>query len=216
LQHLVAYYRALKQKNAALKQQSDPTLFDSLLIEHGVGIITARQSFIAGLAGQAAVLYRQLAPASEMHLHYAPSFEYDRTASDTPGLSKEFERELLRKQSAERQRQVSLVGPHRDELVIMINDLPARTHASRGEWRTAAIAIKLGLFELLRGKRQYAPILLLDELFAELDHDRAAALVQTFGMFGQLFVTTAGRPSDILGNAGKRFHVVSGTIEQES
>ena len=103
--------------------------------------------------------------------------------------------------------QSSLVGPHRDELVITINGLPARSHGSQGEWRTAAVALKLAVFEMLRESHNQTPILLLDEIFAEFDASRRDRLVDSLGDLGQVFLTTAGQPPPQLGEMACKFEV---------
>jgi DNA replication and repair protein RecF len=88
-------------------------------------------------------------------------------------------------------RAVSTVGPHRDELAIGVNGLPSRTHASQGEQRTAALALRLGGHGVVSDAAGEAPILLLDDVFSELDPGRAAALLRRLPA-GQAVLTTAG------------------------
>ncbi len=110
----------------------------------------------------------------------------------------------------------SLIGPHRDDLNIILNGLPARTHGSQGEWRTAAIALKLAVYNLLKNKNEYPPILLLDEIFAELDNNRTESLVDLFTGFGQLFLTTAIEPPDFLNDNSRKYEIVNGYINKVS
>ena len=88
-------------------------------------------------------------------------------------------------------RGVSTVGPHRDELDLTIDGMPARTHASQGEQRTLALALRLGVHELVAERTGSAPVLVLDDVLSELDARRAAALM---GLLpdGQIVITTAG------------------------
>ena len=88
-------------------------------------------------------------------------------------------------------RQVCLVGPHRDDLDLDLNGLPARTHASQGEQRTLALALRLAAHRLVTERVGSAPILLLDDVFSELDGDRSAALLAHLP-HGQVLLTTAG------------------------
>jgi DNA replication and repair protein RecF len=88
-------------------------------------------------------------------------------------------------------RAVSTVGPHRDELALSINGMPARTHASQGEQRSLALALRLGTHSVVTDTTGAAPILLLDDVFSELDPDRSAALVVHLPP-GQALLTTAG------------------------
>ena len=91
----------------------------------------------------------------------------------------------------ELRRQVCLVGPHRDDLDLDLNGLPARTHASQGEQRTLALALRLAAHRLVTERVASAPVLLLDDVFSELDGQRSAALLHHLPQ-GQVILTTAG------------------------
>ena len=108
----------------------------------------------------------------------------------------------------------SLIGPHRDDLAFLIMGQPAKTHGSQGQWRTAAVSLKLALYDLLRRKRKVAPVLLLDEIFAELDAKRSHELINLFGGFDQLFLTTALEPPEPLRQGGCRFRIAGGTVQE--
>ena len=88
-------------------------------------------------------------------------------------------------------RQVCLVGPHRDELQLAVGGLPARTHASQGEQRTLALSLRLGAHRLVAARTRTTPVLLLDDVFSELDERRGAALLAHLAA-GQIVLTTAG------------------------
>ena len=94
-------------------------------------------------------------------------------------------------------RQVTSVGPHRDELELGIGTRPARTHASQGEQRCVALALRLATHELRRGDLPEPPVLLLDDVFSELDARRAAALVELLPP-GQVLLTTAVDPPPVV------------------
>jgi DNA replication and repair protein RecF len=86
---------------------------------------------------------------------------------------------------------VSTVGPHRDELELSIAGLSARTHASQGEQRTLALALRLGVHRLVAERTGSAPVLVLDDVLSELDVHRATALLRSLPA-GQIVITTAG------------------------
>jgi DNA replication and repair protein RecF len=88
-------------------------------------------------------------------------------------------------------RQITLVGPHRDELDIVLAGLPARTHASQGEQRCIALALRLAAHRAAAERLGAPPLLLLDDVFSELDADRARALIEHLPA-AQVLVTTAG------------------------
>jgi DNA replication and repair protein RecF len=112
--------------------------------------------------------------------------------------------------------QTSLVGPHRDDVYFEINTFPARSHGSQGQWRTAAVSIKLAMYELLRESKSAPPLLLLDEIFAELDSRRSQRLIELFGDFSQVFLTTAMEPPGSLKEQGRSFRIHEGKIEDIS
>ena len=87
-------------------------------------------------------------------------------------------------------RGITTVGPHRDEIEILLNDMPARTHASQGEQRSLALALRLAGHELVRATTGVAPLLVLDDVFSELDDNRSTALIEALPA-GQTLVTSA-------------------------
>ena len=106
---------------------------------------------------------------------------------------------------------VTSVGPHRDDLEISLGGLPARTHASQGEQRTVALAMKLGAHELVTDRLGSAPLLLLDDVFSELDPNRSEALLAGLGN-GQAILTTATKPPDQV-DATLTVEMIHGVIE---
>ena len=88
-------------------------------------------------------------------------------------------------------RGVSTVGPHRDDVDLVLNGMPARTHASQGEQRTLALALRLGVHHLVAERTGSTPVLVLDDVLSELDTNRASALLQMLPA-GQIVITTAG------------------------
>ena len=107
-------------------------------------------------------------------------------------------------------RGVTLVGPHRDDLRLEIGELEARTQASQGEQRTLALALRLAGHEVLTTMTDVAPVLLLDDVFSELDAFRAAALVEHLPAGQTLLTTAAGLPAGI--HPEQRFRVDAGRI----
>ena len=91
----------------------------------------------------------------------------------------------------ELRRRVSLVGPHRDDVELTLDGLPSRTHASQGEQRTLALAMRLAAHQVVTVAAGTPPLLLLDDVFSELDPDRSRALVDSLGT-AQTLLTTAG------------------------
>ena len=190
--HLTDYQRALTQKNAALKHDMDTEPFDALLIEYGSKLMEERKKFVDSLRQTTVDCYSQVAGGEQMELTYQPKIELDDLLVGIEQIKEAFTEKLSHVGPRERAAGVSLVGPHRDDLDFTINARPARTHASQGQWRTAAVALKYAVYQLLKSTKGTAPVLLLDEIFAELDHERATRMMHLFGEAEQTFVTTAG------------------------
>ena len=113
---------------------------------------------------------------------------------------------------AEVDRGVTLVGPHRDEWRLLVGGMESRTHASQGEQRTLALALRLGGHRLCTELTGSSPVLLLDDVFSELDDQRAVALVAHLDA-GQTLVTTAGAvPRGI--SADRMLRVDGGRVEE--
>ncbi|MDZ4723331.1 MAG: DNA replication/repair protein RecF [candidate division Zixibacteria bacterium] len=214
LNDLTDYYRALAQKNAALKNQMDPSPFEPLLVSYGSRVMALRSSALRTLKMLASDYYSRISGGEKMMLRYDSSVAIDEDEESLDRIETAFQLRLDDYCAKERILKNSLVGPHRDDITFEIADKPARTHGSQGQWRTAAISLKLGIYHLLKEKRRVTPILLLDEIFAELDTSRATALMQEFGEFKQLFLTTAIEPPREMGERGQRYRIDSGRIEQ--
>jgi DNA replication and repair protein RecF len=184
--------RVLKQRAALLKgaggrldEGAATTLdvFDAQLASVGAALASARRNLVARLAPVAGSAYDRLAGGpSEVTLRYEAAW------GDGPD---ELAAALEAARPDDVRRGVSTVGPHRDDLVATLAGLPSRTHASQGEQRTLALALRLAVHEVVADVAGSAPILLLDDVFSELDPDRTAALVANLPP-GQALLTTAG------------------------
>ncbi len=216
LRNLTDYRKALVQKNAALKQGLDPSAFNDLMVAYGSAVIKARMDFLDGLAESSAWFYNRISGGGSLSLTYEPSIGPVGDSSDDTAIREAFSRKLELLQERERVLQTSLAGPHRDEAIFEIEQQPARTHGSQGQWRTAAVSLKLAVYRTLKLKRGLMPILLLDEIFAELDARRTANLVEAFEDFGQLFLTTAVEPPEILKEHSHSFRISQGLIQDIS
>ncbi len=141
----------------------------------------ARATLVARLTPMVAEAYEQLADRpSAVELRYEPP-----VAPAWPGArARRGARDDVR-------RGVSTVGPHRDDVELFIGGLPARTHASQGEQRTLALALRLGGHRMVAEKAGSAPVLVLDDVLSELDPQRSAALLHHLPA-GQVVLTTAG------------------------
>ena len=211
LSDLTNYYKVLSQKNAALKSEIDPDPFNQLLVEYGASIMVARAKFLASLAALTVDYYRKISGGCAIGIEYRPSVAVE-PGSAVEEVRRRFTEKLASRGEQEQILKASVVGPHRDEVYFEINELPARTHGSQGEWRTAAVSLKLAVYHLLKKERGTEPILLLDEIFAELDQQRAQALIEAFEGFGQVCLTTALDPPDSLRQGSRSFRIEDGAI----
>jgi DNA replication and repair protein RecF len=154
-------------------------VWDARLDVAGTALVEARE-----------VLVRQLEPITEAH--------YSRLAGEATPVGLVYQRSwsgrlmdaLLEGRSKDVERGVSLLGPHRDELELTLHDLPGRTHASQGEQRSLALALQLAAHQLATERLGSAPVLLLDDVFSELDPHRSTALLAGLPT-GQALLTTA-------------------------
>ncbi|MEO8268008.1 MAG: DNA replication/repair protein RecF [Ilumatobacteraceae bacterium] len=182
--------RIIKQRNMLLKQlggrlgdEAALTLdvWDSKMAEVGDQFGHARAVLIARLSPLVSEAYEQLADRmTSIELRYEPAWRQR-------GLGTA----LVEARTDDVRRGVSSVGPHRDDVDLFINGMPARTHASQGEQRTLALALRLSAHRLVTDKAGSAPVLVLDDVLSELDPGRCEALLRHLPP-GQVVLTTAG------------------------
>ena len=182
--------RVLRQRNVLLKQAAnrrtpevEATLdvFDAKLVDVGERLGVARAALVDKLEPVVAKAYDVVASAAA-----SVTMSYD-----APWRGSLADR-LRASRADDLRRGVTTVGPHRDDVVLTVNGMPARTHASQGEQRSLALALRLGAHELVTEFAGSAPILLLDDVFSELDPDRSVALLRAIPPGGQSLLTTAG------------------------
>lgn len=214
---LTDFQKALVQKNAFLKQEdnSAETPYDDLLVDYGSAVIMARYRFIEIILPIAERYYEKISSGGKFKIKYNPSVPLADENVTPDQVKSAYKKKLARYRDRERILQTALVGPHRDEIDFYIRGFPARAYGSQGELRTATIALKMAVFEYLKSVRRETPILLLDEIFAELDERRKEMLVESFGDFGQLFLTSATALPDSLAQNSRRFEIEAGKIINE-
>ncbi len=181
--------RIVRQRNTLLKQSGGRLtddiavtldVWDAKFAEIADQFGYARATLVARLTPMVQEAYEQLAGvATPLDLRYEPAWR-------TTGLAAA----LGEARALDVRRGVSTVGPHRDELVMSINGLPSRTHASQGEQRTLALALRLAGHRLVTERTGSAPVLVLDDVLSELDDHRAIALLEHLPA-GQVVITTA-------------------------
>ncbi|MCK2035031.1 DNA replication/repair protein RecF [Microbacterium sp. SSW1-49] len=214
---LADYDRVLKQRNALLKSArargikgealSTLDVWDDKLVALGSEIIVARQRLAADLQKPVADAYAAIAGADHQpQLEWAlsvrgadPEEETGRVDAqgdaviETSGdIAEMFRASLLAKRSSELERGLTLTGPHRDDLVLRVRSLPVKGYASHGESWSVALALRLASAELLRSESPAGdPVLILDDVFAELDANRRQRLADLTAGYEQVVVTAA-------------------------
>ncbi|WP_148573332.1 DNA replication/repair protein RecF [Nocardioides caldifontis] len=206
------YDKVLKQRNALLKnalgrggrarggdEYFDSTLavWDEQLVRLGAELVVERARLVEELGPRLAEAYAAVAKdagRNDAAVRYQPSVSHEPVEADGPprrdGVARMFHVELERRRPEERQRGITLVGPHRDELALSVGTLPVKGYASHGESWSFALALRLASYELLRADGD-DPILILDDVFAELDVDRRDRLAELVAPAEQVLVTAA-------------------------
>ena len=212
---LADYERVLKQRNSLLKSArnarvSEGTLstlevWDAQLTALGAELVAARALLVVELSPHVAHGYATI--AGEGHV---VGLAMEETAGRTP---EEFAAALAAGRREELDRGLTLVGPHRDDLVVELNGMPARTHASHGESWSTALALRLGAAELLRETGPAGdPVIVLDDVFAELDARRRSRLVAAVTGYEQVLITAAVLEDLPAGIDGPLLHIRAGAI----
>jgi DNA replication and repair protein RecF len=225
------YERVLRQRNTLLKSLSGrlrggppPTdteatldVWDSHLARAGGELLEARLTTLADLAPHISKAYADIAPTNNDAIaEYRASADLDVPRQVEHGtaradLSAALESAMAERRAEEIQRGVSLVGPHRDDIALSLGMLPAKGYASHGESWSFALALRLGSFHLLRADG-VEPVLVLDDVFAELDSVRRERLASGVRVAEQVLVTAAvgADVPELL--AGQRFRVAGGDV----
>jgi DNA replication and repair protein RecF len=234
------YERALKQRNTLLKsarargmkadQLGTLDIWDERLVTIGSQIIAARGALVEALQPEIARAYLAVAgsdhgPSARPELSILSDDPGEDDVSDEPGardggrftrtedVMPVFAAAIARMRPRELERGLTLVGPHRDDVLFRLNGLPAKGYASHGESWSFALAIKLASAELLRRDSQTGdPVLILDDVFAELDQARRGRLAEAVTGFEQVLITAAvfeDVPAHLAANA---VHIRAGEI----
>jgi DNA replication and repair protein RecF len=190
---LSRYNQIVTQRNALLRdlreRGGDPTqlaFWNKHLVEHGSYLVARRQEALVSLDGLAHAIHDELTDSLEsLHLRYVPSVEHSSGIAggivgfkDREEVKTTFEQQLLGLRQREVAAGMTLIGPHRDEMRFLINDIDAGVYGSRGQQRTAALSLKLAEVDLMRRETGEHPVLLLDDVLSELDIHRRRYLLR--------------------------------------
>ena len=229
------YERVLKQRNALLKSSgaarraaragggndlSTLEVWDSHLVAAGTELVAARLDLVRELGPLVDAAYRAVAPSSgAAEIAYRSSLgDVLPGPSDRAALEAAMTAALLDVRRQELDRGISLVGPHRDDLVLTLQGLPAKGYASHGESWSFALALRLASYDLLRGDESPGaePVLVLDDVFAELDASRRHRLADLVAGAEQVLVTAAVLDDVPAALAGARIDVMAGAARRSA
>ena len=198
LYDLVEYNRVLKQRNTYLKQlaikkkQPDEYLdvLSEMLSELASKIVFHRLDFMKQLEALAIPIHDQLSLGREKF-----SVSYQATIPLEDGLTPEQMKEIYidqfkKNQTREADQATTLIGPHRDDLIFYLNEVPVQTYGSQGQQRSTVLSLKLAEIELMKLSTGEYPLLLLDDVLSELDDDRQTHLIKAIENKVQTFITT--------------------------
>lgn len=203
LQDLLRYRRTLRQRNALLeltrrRQPVDPAALSAWtneLARLGGRIIYRRHNFISRFSEHLENAYAPLSAVNEHPtIQYQTVFAIDDEMTEEAVIG-EFEDRLFSVSSRERDKGRTLIGPHRDDLLFQLENFDVRSHASQGQHRTFALALKLATFSYLRDILNETPLLLLDDVFGILDPERSRIILDMLqsDVVGQSIITAARR-----------------------
>jgi DNA replication and repair protein RecF len=209
------YERTVRQRNSLLRQEgvdTDPAtleVWDERLADAGARVFRQRAQVIGELDPFLDPGYRAVGGAGALRWEYGSNWGAGSDLDDE-SLVTALRRALGERRSRDLTQRTTTAGPHRDDPGLTLDARPLRTHASQGEQRTAALAMRVGAYRLLADHRSSPPLLLLDDVFSELDANRVRGVVDMLPV-GQVFVTTA-REDDVP-VAGTRWLVSEGGVK---
>jgi DNA replication and repair protein RecF len=213
-QDLTEYERAVRQRNALLKQdgrRADAAtldVWDQRLSDAGAKVLLHRRTLAVALQEYLQGAYAIVGGQGMLTWAYRSTWGSD-AAGDAHELRESLSSALLERRTRDMDVRTTTVGPHRDEPNLLLDGRQTRSRASQGEQRTAALALRIGAYRIIEEIRDHKPILLLDDVFSELDKDRAERVVSLVES-GQVFVTTAR--DDEVPITGRRWLVENGSV----
>ncbi|WP_062381119.1 DNA replication/repair protein RecF [Demequina pelophila] len=225
---LADYDRVLRQRNSMLKTSRNARgdftmldIWDEKLAELGGRILAARLRAVRDLAPHVWAAYLDVAPdGGDCRIAYATTLA-EQPPLEATELAEALLARLREVRPKELERGMTLAGPHRDDLEVRLGDMPAKGYASHGESWSCALALRLGTYDLLTSDagpdsdEDGEPVLILDDVFAELDSTRRAALATRIAKASQVLITAAVA-EDVPGElAGRAIPVVKGRVGAE-
>lgn len=220
---LIRYHRVLKQRNKLLKSlQFNPSLRDTLeqwdeqLCRSGSDIIVRRLDFINQLSAISRQMHHDISGGREiLSVHYL-SLADTAKGSCCDTIASDMKAKLMAQTDSDIQRGSTSVGPHRDDFILKVNDMPLKDYGSQGQHRSAALALKLSGIEIIRRETGKGPVVLLDDVMSELDPIRQNALLESLSD-SQIIMTTTDTANLAMNRVqtANRYYVFQGTFRNE-
>lgn len=218
--YLQEYHRIIQQKNAILlnwklsgiKNYAILNPWDQRLIEVGSKIIQYRVQFSTSFSESLNKIYSNLVVSDEKLMF---NYKSDITFTDLESIEKSFEKKLRQVKNKELQRGTSLVGPHRDDFIFTIDGQELKKFGSRGQHKTVLLSLAIAEYNLIKERREETPILLIDDLYSEIDHERESKIMEYLNTMSQVFITaTAIHDPNQRGKDNRYFVIESGNINE--
>jgi DNA replication and repair protein RecF len=193
------YYKILQQRNRFLKESFfNPTeweVWNDQLIEAGTKVILSRAVLLEKIQPYIDAAHQRISAEREcLKLDYFCMGKFLNPDRDQSRIRAFFEAEVQRIKQVEIERKISLAGPQRDDFILSINrGVDLKTFGSQGQQRTAALALKLGMIEVIRETRETKPLLLLDDVMSEFDDTRKLSLLKLLIHSAQTLITSTSR-----------------------
>lgn len=196
---IIDYRKVLKQRNKILSaiakneikfEQGIELLnvWDEEFLNYSAKLTFKRMRFINDFIGFFKNAYSNFGEVENPEIEYATQVQLN-TQDNFETIKEKFKAEIIKLRAEEIKRGITLIGPHRDEYVFKINGRELRRYASQGQMKTFLVALTIAKFFYLKEKKSETPILLLDDVFAELDVERTQKLLSIVGNIGQVFIT---------------------------
>jgi len=218
--YLQDYHRIIQQRNVILskwkfsgvKNASIIEPWDQRLVEVGCKIIEYRKEFSESFSNILQQIYAELVTTKEVL-----TFDYRANigCDDIEKMKADFSNRLKQSRQQEIQRGTSLAGPHRDDFIFKIDQNELRKFGSRGQHKTVLISLAMAQFDLIQNKINEVPIILIDDLFSEIDRERKNKIIDRLNNLGQVFITATSLYNDNLKNTNDScFSLVNGTAKK--
>ena len=210
--NLVQYNKVLNERNSILRNRNINKdileVYDMQLVEFGYNIIMERLEYIKKLNKYSEKIHSDITSGKEKI-----EFRYTSTIKDLENIKDNFYALLEKNRVRDSERGITSVGPHRDDFIVLINDIDTKSYGSQGQQRTAVLTIKFASLKIIKELTGEHPVLLLDDVLSELDFSRKRYILSTIGDI-QTIITCTGIEDlyEYLDDKSKVFKVKDGEI----